>query len=194
MARPKSEDKRNAVLSAATRVFAERGLHAATSAISKVAGVAEGTLFTYFPTKDDLINALYRELKLELGDTLLAGYPRRKSVKERLLHVWNRQIEWGLAHPGAMQTLKRIEVWPGLSEASRAAAAAPFAEILALADAAEEAGLLRPNLPRDLIVDTEKALGEVTVEFMRRQPKRADQIRQLGFEMVWAAITRPGVR
>ena len=49
MARPKSEDKRNAILDAATRVFAERGLTAApTSEISKQAGVAEETLFTYF--------------------------------------------------------------------------------------------------------------------------------------------------
>ena len=48
MARPKSEDKRNAILDAATRVFAESGLSAApTSEISKQAGVAEGTLFTY---------------------------------------------------------------------------------------------------------------------------------------------------
>ena len=194
MARHKSEDKRNAILTAATRVFAERGLEAATSTISGAAGVAEGTLFTYFATKDELINALYRELKLELGDTLLAGYPRRRRVKDRLHHVWNRQIDWGLAHPGAMQTLRRIEVWPGLTEASRAAAAAPFAEILALADAAEAEGLLRANLPRDLIVETEKAQVEVTVECIRRQPKRADQIRQLGFEMVWAAIMRPGAR
>jgi len=60
-ARPKSEDKRNAILDAATRLFAERGLTAApTSEISKQAGIAEGTLFTYFKTKDDLINALYR--------------------------------------------------------------------------------------------------------------------------------------
>jgi AcrR family transcriptional regulator len=59
VARPKSDDKRNAILYAATRVFAERGLTAApTSEISKQAGVAEGTLLTYFKTKDDLMNAV----------------------------------------------------------------------------------------------------------------------------------------
>jgi len=73
VARPKSEDKRNAILDAATRVFAERGLTAApTSEISKEAGVAEGTLFTYFKTKDDLMNALYREIKLELADAMMS--------------------------------------------------------------------------------------------------------------------------
>jgi AcrR family transcriptional regulator len=77
MARPKSEDKRNAILDAATGLFAERGLAAApTSKISKQAGVAEGTLFTYFKTKDDLISALCREMKLELADAMMSDFPR----------------------------------------------------------------------------------------------------------------------
>jgi hypothetical protein len=42
------------IFDAATRLFAERGLTAApTSEISKQAGVAEGTLFTYFRTEDE---------------------------------------------------------------------------------------------------------------------------------------------
>ncbi len=96
MARPKSEDKRNAILDAATRVFAECGLTAApTSEISKEAGVAEGTLFTYFKTKDDLMNALYREIKLELADAMMSGFPRKKSVRTRLQHVWDGYVNWG---------------------------------------------------------------------------------------------------
>jgi AcrR family transcriptional regulator len=96
VARPKSEDKRNAILDAATRVFAERGLTAApTSEMSKQAGVAEGTLFTYFKTKDDLINALYREIKLQLADAMMSGFPRKKSVRTRLRHVWDSYVNWG---------------------------------------------------------------------------------------------------
>ena len=79
MARPKSEDKRNAILEAATRLFAERGLAAApTSTISNWAGVAEGTLFTYFRTKDDLTNSLYREIKLELADAMMSDFPKEE--------------------------------------------------------------------------------------------------------------------
>jgi AcrR family transcriptional regulator len=52
MARPKSDDKRNAILTAAIATFAARGVWSTpTSAISKAAGIAEGTLFTYFGTK-----------------------------------------------------------------------------------------------------------------------------------------------
>src|ERR1700723_1418493 len=100
MARPRSEDKRNAILDAATRLFAERGLTAApTSEISQLAGVAEGTLFTYFKTKDDLINALYREVKLELADAMMSDFPRKKNIGTKLRHVWDRYVNWGIANP-----------------------------------------------------------------------------------------------
>src|SRR6202142_4676740 len=100
MARPRSEDKRNAILDAATRLFAERGLTAApTSEISRRGGVAGGTLFTYFTTKDDLINALYREIKLELADAMMSEFPRKKSVHTRLRHVGGSYVNWGVNNP-----------------------------------------------------------------------------------------------
>lgn len=63
MARPKSEDKKQALLEAATAAFAQSGIAASTALIARNAGVAEGTLFRYFATKDDLLNALYLHLK-----------------------------------------------------------------------------------------------------------------------------------
>src|ERR1700689_4325064 len=111
MARPKSEDKRNAILDAATRLFAERGLTAApTSEISKQAGVAEGTLFTYFRTKDDLINSLYREIKLELADAMMSDFPRKKNVGTRMRHVWDRYVNWGIANPKQRKVLGQLTV------------------------------------------------------------------------------------
>ena len=75
MARPKSDDKRNAILAAATQVVAEQGVGAPTATIARVAGVAEGTLFTYFATKDELLNRLYLELKLELSQAMRTATP-----------------------------------------------------------------------------------------------------------------------
>lgn len=54
MARPKSEDKKQALLEAATQAIAQSGIAASTAVIARNAGVAEGTLFRYFATKDEL--------------------------------------------------------------------------------------------------------------------------------------------
>src|SRR5260370_14889157 len=130
MARPKSEDKRNAILDAATHLFAERGLTAApTSEISKQAGVAEGTLFTYFKTKDNLMNALYREIKLELADAMMSGFPRKKSVCTRLQHVWDGYVNWGVANREKRKVLAQLQVSGMLSKDSIQAGGPPFVDI-----------------------------------------------------------------
>jgi hypothetical protein len=56
MTRPRSGDKRNAILAAATDIIAEQGVSAPTAKIARAAGVADGSLFTNFPDKDDLLN------------------------------------------------------------------------------------------------------------------------------------------
>ena len=97
MARPLSQDRRAALLEAATQIFAEQGLAAPTSLISKIAGVSEGSFFTYFGTKDELITALYREIRLDLASAVMNGFPRKAGVRERLLHLWTRWVSWGAA-------------------------------------------------------------------------------------------------
>src|SRR5215213_8038804 len=58
-----SPDKREAILTAALRLIARLGLHAAPmSAVAREAGVAAGTLYLYFPSKEAMINALYLDL------------------------------------------------------------------------------------------------------------------------------------
>src|ERR1700723_676669 len=190
LARPRSEDKRNAILDAATRLFAERGLTAApTSEISKLAGVAEGTLFTYFKTKDDLVNALYREIKLELADAMMSDFPRRASVRRRFQHVWDRYAEWGIANPQQYKVLQQITVWGGLTDESRRAGIAPFLEIEKVAEAAVAERVFLDR-PLEFIAATMSALAETTIQFMRRSPGQADTYRSAGFEMLWAAVTR----
>ncbi|MBA2541931.1 MAG: TetR/AcrR family transcriptional regulator [Deltaproteobacteria bacterium] len=56
----RSSDKRVRILSAAERVFAKRGFFAArVSEIAKDAGVADGTIYLYFKSKDDLLISLF---------------------------------------------------------------------------------------------------------------------------------------
>ncbi len=191
MARPKSEDKRNAILDAATRVFAERGLSAApTSEISKQAGVAEGTLFTYFKTKDDLINALYREIKIELADAMMSGFPRKKSVRTRLRHVWDSYVNWGVTNPEQRKVLAQLQVSETLSKESIEAGGAPFVEIQNMTRDAIEHHILRGDLPIELISKMLGALAEATMDLIVLKPAMANKYRNGGFEAYWSGIAR----
>jgi AcrR family transcriptional regulator len=191
VARPKSEDKRNAILDAATRLFAERGLTAApTSEISKLAGVAEGTLFTYFKTKDDLINALYRELKLELADAMMSDFPRKKNVRTRLRHVWDRYVNWGIANPNQRKVLAQLTVSEVLTKEFRDAGSAPFVEFQIMIRDAIEQRVFRNDVPVELISKSLAALVEATIDLTVSNRSKAKQYRDSGFQMFWAGITK----
>ena len=73
MARPKSEDKKQALLDAATSAIAQYGIAASTALIARRAGVAEGTLFCDFATKYDSLNAPYLHLQTCLFGVMETG-------------------------------------------------------------------------------------------------------------------------
>lgn len=101
MARPKSEDKKQALLEAATQAIAQSGIAASTAVIARNAGVAEGTLFRYFATKDELINTLYLHLKQDLCQSMIMELDRSiTDAKTMTRFIWNSYISWGLNHPG----------------------------------------------------------------------------------------------
>jgi len=191
VARPKSEDKRNAITDAATRLFAERGLAAApTSEISKLAGVAEGTLFTYFGTKDELINSLYREIKLELADAMMSDFPRKRNLRTRMRHVWDRYVRWGIANPRQRKVLGQLLVSEVLTKESREAGSAPFVEFQTMIRDGIEGRVFRNDLPVELISKSLGALVEATIDLTVANPSKADRYREGGFQMLWTGITR----
>jgi AcrR family transcriptional regulator len=56
------EEKRKQILDAAVRVFARSGYHGSRVAdIAEEAGVAHGLLYHYFPSKEEVLQTLFRE-------------------------------------------------------------------------------------------------------------------------------------
>jgi len=127
MARPLSEEKREAILEAAAELVAQMGTGASTANIAKAAGVAEGTLFTYFGTKDDLLNQLFVEIEKGLAG-MLASSPQAGSPRERVRHIWDRLIDWGVANPTQRKALRQLKVSDRVSAKSRRSCDAMFQE------------------------------------------------------------------
>jgi AcrR family transcriptional regulator len=59
---------RERLVAAAREVFAEQGVSASMEAIARAAGVGVGTLYRHFPTRLDVVEAVYEEDVQELAD------------------------------------------------------------------------------------------------------------------------------
>lgn len=188
MARPKSEEKRNTLLSVATQVFAKNGLTASTASITKEAGMAEGTLFIYFKGKDELINVLYEEIKGDLAEAMLSGLPKTGSVKERIRHVWNNYVDWGAANPDQLIVMHKIKVWEGLKPEVRDALMERFADLQSLTESVVKEGSDK-EIPHEFLIAMFSAQAETTMQFCKLNPSESKLYKDKGFEMFWNGVT-----
>jgi len=190
VARPLSEDKRNAILASATEVVAALGVGAPTAKIASGAAVAEGTLFTYFATKDALLNQLYLGLKDELAAAMMAGYPSRRGLQDRWHHVWDRYMDWGAAHPAKRKAMRQLTVSDRVAERTRQIGGRAFHDVQALLDESLAAGMMKDQPPAFAAAVME-ALAETTLEFIAREPKRKERYKCGGFAAFWGAVSKP---
>ncbi len=81
--RDRGGDKRERILDAAERVFARRGFFAArVSEIAKDAGVADGTIYLYFKSKDELLISLFEERMTQVNDALTAAIAGKPPLEQ----------------------------------------------------------------------------------------------------------------
>jgi AcrR family transcriptional regulator len=188
MARPRSEDKRNAIMTAATRVIVAEGLGAPTALIAQKAGVANGTLFTYFKTKAELYNQLYLELKGEMAGAALAGIPAKSGFRDRMLHVWSSWVGWAVSNPEKRRALAQLSVCEDITPASKAAAHRAMADIAELMERMRSRGPMK-DAPKELVGALMNSLAETTMDFMIRDPVNAANHCKVGFDAFWRAFT-----
>ncbi len=186
MARPRSGDKQKAILDAALGICAERGIGGApTSAISKRAGIAEGSLFTYFKTKDELLNELYVTLRRQFSQRL-TDFPHGSDARTRLRYIWDRYLELGAEHPEQLKVLAQLRVSGKLFRENEPPNFA-LVELMRATTEASEGGKLH-GLPQEYLVLMVRAQAEITVEFINAHPESAEVCSQLGFEMLWKGL------
>jgi AcrR family transcriptional regulator len=187
MARPKSSDKRNAIMDAAARVIVSQGLSATTATIAKEAGISNGSLFTYFETKADLFNQLYLEIKGEMV-VALVGMPEDAPLRDQAFHVWSTWMNWATSNPDKRRALAQLAVSDQITPESRVAGLKIMAGFEDMMARIREAGPLR-EAPMSFTGAVLNSLAETTMDFMIRDPQHAKEHCVTGFEAFWRAVS-----
>ena len=96
----KNLDKRVEIMQSALKLIAENGFHGAPMAtIAEEAGVAAGTIYLYFESKDVLIKELYNELEGKLIATLQEGYSTERSIRDRFIYLGTTLLRYHIDNP-----------------------------------------------------------------------------------------------
>lgn len=108
----KVNDKRSALLQASLELFAENGFNGASTAlIAKRAGVATGTLFLYFKTKEELIRELFREVRGQINGIAFDN-SNDLPIRERFFKAFTRLLQYFLANPKEFKVVEQYHFSP----------------------------------------------------------------------------------
>jgi AcrR family transcriptional regulator len=98
--RARNQLYREHILSAAERVFAERGFESAKlQEISTLAGLSMGTIYSIFASKEELFAALLEERGKELRELARAVAAEPGSARQALERLIESYVEYFVRHP-----------------------------------------------------------------------------------------------
>lgn len=99
-------DKRERILTAAERIFARRGFFAAkVSDVAKEAGVADGTIYLYFKSKDDLLISLFERRMQQVNEALREAVAGIDSPRDQLRAFIKTYLQLVHDEPTAVEVL-----------------------------------------------------------------------------------------
>ncbi len=182
-------DKRTAILKATLDLISERGFdNTPMSLIAKTAGVSTGIVYHYFSGKEELINELYKEIKLETFQAMLADYSEDLSLKERFLGIWHNYVLYSLNHPTSGLFLEQFENSPYLKhlEGDFTQAVAPFFNLF---QQGVEEGVFKPLSPVVLFDLGYSAAIALVKRHIAGVVVLDDELAQVAADACWDAVT-----
>jgi len=146
----RDSEKPQQIIEAAIRVFAKNGYYnSRVSDIAREAGIASGTIYLYFKTKDDILVTLFREKMASFVAHLrktIAVEPDALAKLRRLIALHFHLLE---SNPDLAEVVQ-VELRQGnkfFRGASAHEVAAYFALIASILEEGVSAGLFRKDLP-----------------------------------------------
>lgn len=185
-------DKRTRLLDAAIRLFHARGFwDTPTALIAREAGVANGTLFNNFPSKTELIDAVYLHLKAEWAGYMLAEPLETKSALVNMKSAWCRAVKWAASNPDRYALLMQMKLSEHVSEGTREGGMDLFEPAVALmAEARTDGGLA--ELPADFVQQLALAQMDAAIAWCIANPDtRPAEFAATSFDIFWRGIQAP---
>lgn len=156
------------------------------AAVADHAGVATGTAYVHYESKDELVLAAYKEVKADLGAAAIAGLDMTAPAAARFRSMWNAIRDHLAVDPERARFLVQVDASPYAAAAHAAASADEESELMKAvgADMAE----LFADLPPMVLYDL--SIGPIV-----RLVSRGDALNEKEWERLadacWRAITDP---
>jgi AcrR family transcriptional regulator len=176
--RPRADAVRNRdlLISAAADAFAARGADVALEDIARAAGVGIGTLYRHFPTREALVEAVYRreiDVLCQRADELLETMPPDQALAE-WMQLFVRHVATKRGMLSALKPL--LSTNPNFSEQTRGRATEAATKLL---EAGVAAGTVRADVNGG---DLLRAVGGICMSTDQERSEASERLVGLLFD------------
>jgi TetR/AcrR family fatty acid metabolism transcriptional regulator len=174
-------DKRERILDAAERVFALHGFYNARVAeIAREAGVADGTIYLYFKSKDDLLISLFESRMERLNSQLSVALAEEPTAPAKLRRFNREYARLAQEHPEVAEVLT-IELRQSskfMKEYSNPRVADFLRVIAGIIEAGQRDGTLDDSIPATIAARALfGALDELVLSWVLGRKEKFDIVR-----------------
>ena len=185
-------NKRELIINAALKLFVENGFHGtAPSKIAQEAGVATGTLFQYFKSKDELVITIYLQFKEDMFEFVSNQTDNKTDIKEIIKSNILSSLYWALDNPTKFHFIQQFHTSPYLGQVEKEVLNRHLEPHLILIQKGIQAGVLK-SMPADLIYSliSNQVFGVyqyITSKTLSKSKKQ--EIIEVTFDLLWQMLT-----
>ena len=190
MIRTLNPDKRAQFLASALRLFVANGVqNTSTAAIAKEAGTAAGTLFLYFPTKQDLIHELLLQVARQQSEYINSLLDLSMPARDTFYAIWNGSIRWFLENRDAYRYVLQVRDSGMVAESVVQESVKYFDYYYLTIEKGLAEGSIKPY-PIDLIGGMlyQDIVAIINLINAQPDPARQEKYIQSGFDVFWDGI------
>ncbi|ABV88673.1 TetR/AcrR family transcriptional regulator [Shewanella pealeana] len=184
-------DKKQAILDTALTLFVSQGFYAtSTASIAKQAGVATGTLFHHFASKEALMNHLYISIKQEFADGIQSQISQKGDLEKDAQHLWQVAINWAMANPLKQEFFQQYSMSPSIASQVRQQAMNSILGFMGeLIHQGQKAGVLA-DYPLPLMLESCHGQYLAATRYFLDNPEswKDETYKQSSFAMFWNAM------
>lgn len=189
--REKDSGKVDIIFKAALKLVLSEGFTALKmSALAKEAGIAAGTIYLYFDSKEELINQLYVDLKRRNSLEFLKGYDPELPFMDGFETIWYNYLDTALGRPEEVAFLEQYYRSPYLRDDVRQESEKLLQPIFDLLERGKNEALVQDIPTPILVAHLSGSMNELVRWHVTGALRLDENTRSKAFELAWNSIKK----
>ncbi|WP_298985032.1 TetR/AcrR family transcriptional regulator [uncultured Roseibium sp.] len=189
MARPKTGDKPQDLRKATVDEVAAIGSTAVSvNKIAARAGLSVGTIYRYHRSKDELLFAVFLDVKRDIHDAMMSAAAQHQETADRLRAMWFALVDYGFRAPRDFQMVELMSTETRIQASDNEDLKRLMSEVLAeIQQGIDDGTLVKASVRTIETVLASPAITLARRVAMGRQGIDKDEVERI-FSLVWRGI------